>query len=186
MKTIFFILFCSFLFLCHGDITRTGTSTGGYTHPNHTGDVISSGDGDTTLILRSNVDVKSVADQLNITKNIWTQVVFDSEITDVANEFAANAFTANLAGYYQVIYSLSWQQAIPTFLFHISLYKNGASIVTNNIAANGTVCSNLINKVIHLNVGDILTFYCYNASNADTPDIAESTSTYVSITRIGS
>lgn len=97
----------------------------------------------------------------SITGGVTTKVTFDTETFDTNNNFASNAFTPTVAGYYQINVNLGFGS---TGSAQVNLFKNGSLVqngvaITYNASIGGTMP---LSCIVYMNGStDYLEVYTY-------------------------
>jgi len=129
------------------------------------------------------VMARSATDQ-SINDNTWTEVTFGTEIYDLNNNFATNAYTVPVTGYYQVNFRARLSASSKGVAFAIRLATSGTSFAEANnipypIGTTYGACSLQISDVFKLTAGEVISGQAWvdtNDSSAATVNGSASTS----------
>jgi hypothetical protein len=95
-----------------------------------------------------------------VTTGTWVKLTWSNEVIDSNSNFALNAFTPTVAGYY--IFTVNVFCSNATGLCAAGIYKNGAFLVQNNGASYGGAGFGAVTAVIEMNgTTDYVEAYVY-------------------------
>lgn len=125
--------------------------------------------------------------QDNLVDGADTQVTLDTEDYDTNSNFAANAYTAPISGWYQISAQASFVNTVADKQYTIRVKVDAANALVNQASPSlADRCNPVISDVIKLNKGEVVTLYATSESGGDTVDIDDgSTLTHLAIQFIG-
>ncbi len=99
----------------------------------------------------------------------WTKATWSTEEWDTNNNFASNAFTPTVAGYYNFTASGTILTPVDQTLISVAIYKNGALVKNVQTYASGTGdVSALVNATMYANGStDYFEMYVYHTSGSN-------------------
>lgn len=122
----------------------------------------------TTALARAYLD----GAQDNLTDATFTKVDLDAESFDPGSNFASNAFTAPVTGYYDLKATISYNNVIADKRYHCAFYKNG-SLYSNASTTSST--TDAINAThtdeVQLTAGDTIELYARADAGVNTVDL---------------
>lgn len=125
-----------------------------------------------TVMVSGNMPAFSATGTTTVNSATVTQLTFGTEQFDTNNNFASNAFTPTVAGYYQINFGMS--MASSTGQAYCQLLKNG-SFYSNAVQSNGGYLTSFNGSVLLYMNGttDTLTLQCaqFNGSSASVTSV---------------
>ncbi len=112
---------------------------------------------------------KNGTNQNDIVTATWTKATWSTEEWDTNNNFASNAFTPTVAGYYNFTASGTIITPVDQTLISVAIYKNGALVKNTQTYASGTGdVSALVNATMYANGStDYFEMYVYHTSGSN-------------------
>ena len=115
---------------------------------------------------------KDGANQVDITDSTFVQVTLDSENYDVGGDFANNAFTAPVSGYYLIMGCVTWTGLVASKLYVASIYIDNVEAVADyKHSALVQSLSCMPSGVFYVPSGKTVKLYAIHYAGANTPDI---------------
>ena len=115
--------------------------------------------------------------------NVYTKILFDTEVFDTNNHFANSTFTAAIAGYYLVTISGAITNLAVAHGFYIFIYKNGSSVAESYQKSHASdydpQC--MISKLVYLDINDTIEGYAQCNQAADRTLTAGESHTFMTI-----
>jgi hypothetical protein len=106
---------------------------------------------------------KNGTNQLITTAGSSKLVTFSNEITDTANAFASNRFTAKHNGYYDAIFHCSFNAAPATGVCNAQIQKNGTTVgsAQKQLSTTDPTPFSIVIISAWLSIGDYLEAYVF-------------------------
>lgn len=112
------------------------------------------------------------SDQLNLSNNVWTQVLLDVDQYDPSNRFntTSNTFVCGKSGYYFVSGVCMFSNTVANTNYGVYIRHNGANVVGQGTESMGDSQESVFVKVTtiyHLNVNDEIDLWAVSRSGGD-------------------
>ena len=126
---------------------------------------------------------KSGGNQVDITDSTFVQVTLGTENYDVGEDFANNAFTAPVSGYYLIMGCVTWTGLVASKLYIASIYIDDVAVVDDyKHSALAQSLSCMPSGVFYVPSGKTVKLYAAHYAGANTPDIIQGTkNTYLCV-----
>lgn len=115
----------------------------------------------------------------NLTNNVATKVLFNTEEFDTNSNFASSRFTPTVEGYYQINAAIRIQNVVSGNTVYINLYKNGSEYKFGNLVIQPNTGDPVFvfASVVYMNGStDYVEIYGYqNSGSTKTTQAASST-----------
>lgn len=123
----------------------------------------------------------------NLTDDTDTQITLDSELYDTNSNFATNAYTAPITGYYFISAQVSFVNTVPDKQYILSVKKDASVILRNEVSVSlADRAEPQISDVYYLEKGDVLTLWGEAEVGVGTVDVDDgATLTYMTVQFIG-
>jgi hypothetical protein len=113
--------------------------------------------------------------QSNLVNGVWTKVLLDTVSYDLGTNFAANKFTAPVAGLYVIWGHIDFENTIANKDYAGAIYING-SVVSHHHSHTGGATTDVdvtLYDEFYLDKADYVELYAQSNSGGDTVDIEE-------------